>query len=212
MSGGGQATARLFLAVDPPEPVCLELASWARMAAAELPAGGPERRLGERGRRERDPRPGLRVLSAEVLHITLCFLGSRPVDELDTLTAVPCASTTEIGELSVGAPLWLPPRRPRNLAVEIHDRDGELESLQRELVGQLERAVAWEPERRRFRAHLTVARVRGREPMLAGPGGAAVPATPALRFQPDSLTLYRSFLESSGARYEALGSRSLKHP
>ncbi|HUH80430.1 MAG TPA: RNA 2',3'-cyclic phosphodiesterase [Solirubrobacteraceae bacterium] len=219
MSGG--ATARLFLAVDPPEQVCLELSSWARTVAASLPgeargrsdpdAGRGARRSDvARGRHGRDPRPQLRVLPAEALHITLCFLGSRPVEEIDTLVAVPCASTTEVGELSVGAPLWLPPRRPGNLAVEIHDEDGELERLQRELAGELERVVGWEPGRRRFRAHLTVARVRGREPLLAGPGDpAAVPVTPALRFQPESVTLYRSFLEPSGARYEALASRPL---
>jgi len=191
MSGGGHATARLFLAVDPPEPVRRELASWGRLAAAQTSAP-------------------LRVLPPEVLHITLCFLGSRPVDEIDALAEVPGAGVTEVGELSVGAPLWLPPRRPRNLAVEIHDEDGELEALQRELVGALERTVAWEPGRRRFRAHLTVARVRGSEPVLAGARGPqALPATPALRFQPESVTLYRSFLEPSGARYEALAGRPL---
>ena len=197
MSGGGGATARLFLAVDPPEQIRLELASWARAAAAPG-------RLGARGRQE------LRVLEAEVLHITLCFLGSRPVGEIDELAGVPAATTTEVGELSVGAPLWLPPRRPRNLAVEIHDHDGELERLQRELVAELRRAVAWEPEGRRFRAHLTVARVRGREALSGSSAQAAtIPATPPLRFRPESLTLYRSWLEPSGARYEALAGRPL---
>jgi len=197
MSGGGGATARLFLAVDPPEQVCLELASWARAVAAQG-------RSGARGRQ------GLRLLAAEALHVTLCFLGSRPVGEIEELLRVPSASATVVGELSVGAPLWLPPRRPRNLAVEIHDHDGELERLQRELVAELQRVIDWEPDRRRFRAHLTVARVRGRESFLAAPGGPiAVPATPALRFRPESLTLYRSWLEPSGARYEALAGRPL---
>ena len=103
MSGGGHATARLFLAVDPPEQVCLELAGWARLVAARTPSP-------------------LRVLPAEALHITLCFLGSRPVDEIDALAAVPCASATEVGELSVGAPPVAAPAAPRNLTVEIHDR------------------------------------------------------------------------------------------
>ena len=194
MSGGGRATARLFLAVDPPEQVCLELASWARGVAAQGTAGvRRERRADARGRHEHAPRPELRALPAEALHITLCFLGSRPVEEIDTLAAVPCATATEVGELSVGAPLWLPPRRPRNLTVEIHDRDGELERLQRELVAELGRAVAWEPERRRFRAHLTVARVRGREAFFAacgradrGPGDPR-PALPARVADPLSL-------------------------
>ena len=119
----------------------------------------------------------------------------------------------DVGELSVGAPLWLPPRRPRNLTVEIHDPEGELEQLQRELVAELGRVVAWEPERRRFRAHLTVARVRGREPLLGLPEGSQdVPATPFLRFQPQSLTLYRSWLGAGGARYEALATRPLARP
>ncbi len=195
MSGGGHATARLFLAVDPPEEVCLELAGWARTVAAAARRGGPE----------------LRVLPAENLHITLCFLGARPVGEIDTLAAVPLATETEVGELSAGAPLWLPPRRPRNLTVEVHDDpDGGLERLQRELVTELGRVVSWEPARRRFRAHLTVARVRGREPLLGLPEGPdALPATPFLRFRPESLILYRSWLAPSGARYEALGTRPL---
>lgn len=197
MGGGGHATARLFLAVDPPEQVCLELAGWARTVAAAARRGGPE----------------LRVLAAENQHITLCFLGARPVGEIDALAAVPLASETEVGELSVGAPLWLPPRRPRNLTVEIHDDpDGGLERLQRELLAELARVVSWAPERRRFRAHLTVARVRGREPLRGLPEGPeALPATPFLRFRPQALTLYRSWLAPSGARYEALGTRVLGH-
>jgi 2'-5' RNA ligase len=216
MSGGARATARLFLAVDPPTEVCLELAGWARAVAAQARARRPRPEHGEprrRGRHERPPRPELRALPAELLHITLCFLGSRPVGEIDALATVPSASTTEVGELAVGAPLWLPPRRPRNLTVEIHDPEDALERLQRELVSELERVVAWEPERRRFRAHLTVARVRGREAFFAGHDGPIeVPATPALRFQPESLTLYRSWLEPAGARYEPLAARSLLHP
>lgn len=193
MSGGARATARLFLAVDPPEQVRSELASWGRVATAEGRGG-----------------PGLRALPAEVLHITLCFLGSRPVGEIDVLAAVPDGTVTEVGELAVGAPLWLPPRRPRTLSLEIHDRDGELERLHRELVEKVRAVVDWKPERRRFRAHLTVARVRGRESHLGAPGEPiAVPATPALSFRPESLTLYRSFLEPAGARYEALASRPL---
>jgi RNA 2',3'-cyclic 3'-phosphodiesterase len=193
MTGGARAGARLFLALDPPEQVRSELASWARGVAGK----------GRRG-------PGLRALPAEVLHITLCFLGSRPVAEIDALAPVPAGTVTEVGELAVGGPLWLPPRRPRALSLEIHDDEGELERLQRELVQEVRSAVAWEPERRRFRAHLTVARVRGRESHLGAPGESiALPATPAVSFRPESLTLYRSLLEPTGARYEALAARPL---
>ena len=77
MSGGGHATARLFLAVDPPEQVCLELAGLGPGCGG--PADGPAPAA----------RPELRALPAEVLHITLCFLGSRPVGEIDALAGCP---------------------------------------------------------------------------------------------------------------------------
>src|SRR4051794_22267048 len=159
MTRGAGATARLFLAVDPPEEVCRELAGWARAVASELPStgGGPPAPARGRGRGRPGagaaPRAELRALPAEGLHITLCFLGSRPVGEIEELAAVPDACPGYVRELSVGAPLWLPPRRPRALAVEIHDGEGELERLQHDLTALVRRVVDWEPQRRRFRAH-----------------------------------------------------------
>ena len=207
MSSGERSTARLFVAVDPPAEVCRELGGWARAVAAEGFAGAAGRpRAHQRG----PAHPELRVLDAEGLHITLCFLGSRPVEEIEELSFAVTSSSGEVDELSVGAPLWLPPRHPRALAVEIHDASGELERLQRELTAALRDAVDWQPGHRRFRAHLAVARVRGRDvpaAVLAGALGGAV--TPPLRFAPRSLTLYRSRLDPSGATYEALASRPL---
>jgi 2'-5' RNA ligase len=56
-----------------------------------------------------------------------------------------------------------------------------------------------EPERRPFRAHATVARLRAgaRSPR---PGGAGGPEPVA--FAGEALTLYRSHLARAGARYE----------
>ncbi len=161
------ATARLFVAVDPPAWVREELADWARRVAAQMRAAGV-------------PRDAMRLLDADSLHLTLCFLGSRPVAEIDALAAavemglaratVSSGSRREspergpvehASEVSIGAPLWLPPRRPHALAVEINDRGGALTSVQQQLSQALANASGWEPERRRFRAHITVARVRG---------------------------------------------------
>jgi 2'-5' RNA ligase len=116
-----------------------------------------------------------------------------------------------VGELSLGAPLWLPPRNPRALAVEVHDRDGGLAQLHAALGRALAEAIDWQAERRRFRAHITVARMRGRSaarrpPQMREP---ALPATPPLSFTPDSVVLYRSWLSSGGASYEALTSCDL---
>src|SRR5919206_324390 len=101
-----------------------------------------------------------------------------------------------------GAPLWLPPRRPRALAVEVHDRDGGLARVHGALREALGRAIGWEAERRRFRAHVTVARVRGGRRARGrdtGPGAEPLPATPQLSFMAEAAVLYRSRLSRAGA-------------
>ncbi len=191
-------TARLFAAIDPPAEACDELAAWARSTV---------RGLGVRGEKA----SSVRVLDPELLHVTLCFLGNRPVEEIAAIGDALAECAQSVGELSIGAPLWLPPRRPRALAVEVHDGpEGSLASLQRALVDALVRVCGYEEERRRFRAHLTLARLR------EGPRGPAVrrvlPATPALTFTPASIVLYRSWLSPAGASYEALARSTLVPP
>jgi RNA 2',3'-cyclic 3'-phosphodiesterase len=195
------------VAIDPPRSAREQLVEWARgVGAAARQAGGA--------------RGALRLLDEQSLHLTLCFLGSRPMGEIDALAAALAASPGEPCELSVGAPLWLPPRRPHALAVEVHDRAGELARVQERVSGELARASGWRPERRRFMPHITLARVRGRV------GGArrartdradgealvrerSLPATPRLSFTPEAIVLYRSWLAPEGARYEALATRGL---
>ena len=69
--------ARLFVAVDPPPAVQEELAAWARGAGGALTR---DRAAGNA--------PPLRLLDSDALHVTLCFLGSRPVGEIDAIAAV----------------------------------------------------------------------------------------------------------------------------
>ncbi len=197
-------TARLFVAVDPPEQVRSELAAWARSAT----------RVGDGSGRAN---AGLRVLDPELLHVTLCFLGNRPVGELDLLTPQLSACVGTAGELSLGAPLWLPPRRPRALAVELHDESGALTRLQAEVVAALEQVSGWQQgagerslqgvgvARRRFHPHVTVARM-GR---AATRYERTLPPTPALSFTPEELVLYRSWLSPEGASYEAVASHPI---
>ncbi len=187
MSGGG--SARLFAALDPPPEVGEELLRWARSA---LSTGS-----GEQGR--------ARLLAPESLHVTLLFLGERPFEEIGELTAALAAAAEEAEacELETGAPLWLPPRRPRALAVEVQERSGALERLERAVSTAL-CAVSALPVPRRFRAHLTLARSRA-----APPPASMLPATPALRFSVEEVVLYRSHLEPRAARYERVGAAPL---
>jgi 2'-5' RNA ligase len=191
----GVASARLFVAVDPPVQVREALAAWTRSAIRGLGASA--------GRT-----PSVRVLDPELLHVTLCFLGDRPVGEIAAIGQALEECAQAVGELSVGAPVWLPPRRPRALAVEVRDdADGGLEGLHEALVRALARTCGYEEGRRRFRAHLTLARMR------EGPRGQArahtLPATPPLSFTPASIVLYRSWLSPAGASYEALARSTL---
>ncbi|HTR90085.1 MAG TPA: RNA 2',3'-cyclic phosphodiesterase [Solirubrobacteraceae bacterium] len=189
------ATARLFIALELPAPVCERLADWARVALRELGmrASGPE---------------SVRVLDPELLHLTLCFLGERPLAEVPDIgdALAGAGAGASVGKLAVGGPLWLPPRRPRALAVEIHDdAHGGLQSLHGELLRALARACGFREEhKRRFRAHVTLARLRGSQSRGSHVPGGPLPPTPALTFTPARLVLYRSRLSPEGASYEAL--------
>jgi RNA 2',3'-cyclic 3'-phosphodiesterase len=198
------ASARLFVAVDPPPAAAAELAEWAREVGSSM-------RLGASGQGI------LRLLDAPSLHLTLCFLGSRPVAEIQTLAGALTDCPEGSFELTVGAPLWLPPRRPRALAVEVHDRSGELAHLQERVSLALVSVSDWQPQRRRYRPHITLARVRqGGARRRMGDGGAAegareqvLPATPRLSFTPEAIVVYRSWLSREGASYEELASCAL---
>jgi 2'-5' RNA ligase len=65
----------------------------------------------------------------------------------------------------------------------------------------LSAAGLYEPERRAFRPHATVARLRAREraPRELGIGGPE-----PIVFDGEAVTLYRSRLSRAGARYEPL--------
>lgn len=173
--------ARLFVALDLPGTVRLTLARWAREHVGEVAR--------------------LRLVDPESLHVTLCFLGSRPVEEVDGIAAAcDAASGFPAADLTLGEALWLPPRRPRVLTVTLTDEQGRVAAVQSALAGALQDRGVYEPDQRPFLAHVTVARVqRGGRPR-----GAQLPAPEPLRFTAATVTLYESRLGTGPARYEAL--------
>ena len=136
--------------------------------------------------------PPWRPLPRASMHVTLVFLG-----ELAAAEPVAAALGSElpgVGEVSLGGAVLLPPRRPRVLAVRLEDPAGRLAALQAEVTRRL--SAFHTPEKRRYLPHVTVGRARGE------PGG-PVAVEPA-SFVPRSVTLYRSRLSRTGARYEPL--------
>jgi RNA 2',3'-cyclic 3'-phosphodiesterase len=179
---GREERLRLFVALSLPPDAREALGAWQRAVL--------------RGRAE------LRGVEVATLHATLCFLGWRPAGEVE-LIAGACRAMAAAGaaRLRFAGALWLPPRRPGVLAVELEDLGGTLAPAQAALSGTLAEAGVYRPEARPFLAHVTVARLRRRE-RLRGRELQAPP--PSLTFEADTVTLYRSNLARGGASYEAL--------
>jgi len=177
---------RLFVALDLPEAVQGALAEWGTKAAGGAGCA-------------------LRAVPPESLHLTLAFLGAREEREAEAIGAIVTATTGATPTLSLGAPLWLPPRRPGVLTVQVDDHTGALTTLHASVVAAVHAGTEITPEARPFRAHITVARVRRgqhfRPHHLPEPPTASFPAT--------ALTLYRSITSPKGARYEPLARGAL---
>ena len=174
---------RLFVALDLPDPVRAELASY-RDAVADTEVWRP--------------------VDAAAFHITLAFLGHRPDEDAGAVAALLPAGGAAPGLRLAGA-LLLPPRRARVLTVAVEDAGGALAPLQAAVSDRLAAAGLFVPEKRPFRPHVTLARLRS---------GARAPRAvalepPALAFAGTAVTLYRSHLGRGGATYEPLAVRPL---
>jgi RNA 2',3'-cyclic 3'-phosphodiesterase len=172
----GRERARLFCALRLPDNALDVLCAW----QAEQLSG--------------------RVVVREHLHITLAFLGHRPLEELDSILAA-------TRDAAAGArPLQLEPIRYRETRsvgmLVLADEDGAATALAGDLHGRLEGLGVYEPENRPWLPHLTVLRFRQR-PRLR-------PSLPEVGpFSPSDAAVYHSVLRSSGAQYFVVESYAL---
>lgn len=108
----------------------------------------------------------LRVPAIEDLHTTLHFLGNTQQTELGrigTALAEAAATVPPFDVTYTGLGAFPSADRPRVLWAGVQDDSGEghLERLAL-AVGEALDVIGFPPERRRFHAHVTLARVRGR--------------------------------------------------
>jgi 2'-5' RNA ligase len=173
----GHERARLFLGLPLPPDAVERLAPW---QAREL----------------RD----VRVVAPAHLHVTLAFLGSTPVVRFREI-ADALAAAADGGERPVLTVSRY--RETRSVAMLVlDDVEARATRLAEDLHGRLERLGVYEPERRAWLPHLTVARFR-RPPRLR-------PALPDLGdVVPSDAAVYLSRLRPGGAQYEILESVAL---
>jgi 2'-5' RNA ligase len=196
-------TARLFVALDLPGGVREAIAQWQGTALSD---------------------PALRPMRPDALHVTLCFLDRHPERAIPRIAHLISSLSLRPVELRFDPePSAMPKGRPRLYAI-----GGESESaaaLQAELGERLTAERFYEPEKRGFWPHVTVARVRSER--LAPERGerrgkgrprrvksAPAPLPPALTqpFGAVRMALYRSDLKPQGAEYVSLAGVDLPSP
>jgi RNA 2',3'-cyclic 3'-phosphodiesterase len=172
----GRARIRLFCALRLPDDTLDTLLEW----QAEHLAG--------------------RIVAPDHLHVTLAFLGHRPVSELAVISDALKIVAAAVGTIRLAPERY---RETRSVGMLVlTDEGGRATQLAGELHERLERAGVYERERRTWLPHVTVVRF-GEKPRLRPPLPALAP------FTPSDAAVYHSVLRSTGAQYEVIKSFAL---
>jgi 2'-5' RNA ligase len=185
--------ARLFVALELPDDVRTGIVDWQRTALAD---------------------PALRVVRPEALHMTLVFLGYQAEKDARKIAKTAFdvdaeAPAVELLSEPVGVPRG---KRPRLIALGANS--DETVALQKQVEVNLVEGGYYEPEKRPFWPHLTVARVRpeapkSRKPALLRSEPHPLPEHMFRFFRPTRLVLFKSHLRRTGAEYESLAELEL---
>jgi RNA 2',3'-cyclic 3'-phosphodiesterase len=193
---------RLFVALDLPDPVLDRITDWQEEAFAG--------------------RSDLRVTPRFSLHVTLVFLGYQAEKDVDRIAELAFADGGGPFQLQPTELTEVPPRRPRLYALGLEDEGEALGNFQAVASERLKEGGLYEPEKRPFWPHLTVARFKQTERHRTGGGarggtrrsarGPAAAPEPmpefpeelTKAFEASRLTLYKSELRPRGAVYEPL--------
>jgi 2''-5'' RNA ligase len=148
---------------------------------------------------------GLRLESPEQTHVTLAFIGEAPVEAREAARAVVAGLPQEVGGVTtLGGYLFLPSaRRPRVVALVVNDPGAVFSQLFELVMAGLERAHVMRREKRPYRPHVTIARLRS--PTDVRPKSECGRAS----FPVESVCLYRSELRREGAVYTIMEERTL---
>ncbi|MDD2473973.1 MULTISPECIES: RNA 2',3'-cyclic phosphodiesterase [unclassified Methanoculleus] len=143
----------------------------------------------------------LAVVDPGNLHITVKFLGEVDPALIEPIVAALGGVRVDPFDLTVGHPVCNPPKRPRVVWCDVADA-GESASLARQMDDLLA-PLGFPREKRPFRPHVTLARVKEFHPSLAD-GVACLSPEPLGRCRVESIRLKKSTLTPRGSVYEDL--------
>jgi 2'-5' RNA ligase len=160
----------------------------------------PDETLNAMSRWQDEHLGGGRNVARDHLHVTLAFLGHRPVEELDSILEALRGAAADAGEIRLVPERY---RETRSVGMLVMtDVGGAATRLAEDLQTRLERLGVHEREGRPWLPHLTIIRFRER-PRLR-------PPLPELgEFSPSDAAVYISELRPSGARYVVVESFAL---
>ena len=182
----------MFVALDLPEMVREEIASWGETELAD---------------------PALRRVEPESLHVTLAFLGDRRLRDIEPIAEVMDVVANRPMPMELGGAVGLPKRgKPSLIALPV---SGEPVMWLEDMLARLLAFYGlYRSEKRPFWPHVTVARVRkegggsGQAMQVEVPSGPS-PTQRIGSFDGVRISLYRSELQPRGARYVPLAQAEL---
>lgn len=189
--------------------------------ALDIPSGDQESLTDAIGRLQSVIPKGVKWVDPGGIHLTLKFLGNVPLPMVEKLLTAMQQASDQFKTESAGKQLQLRlsglgafPNR-QQARVLWAGTEGDLDSLAalQKLVDQAVATLGYSLEKRPFRPHLTIGRVRDSIPhqlrQTIGQAVAAAELPPTDFWKVDTLHLIRSSLTPSGAIYTSIGSVAL---
>jgi 2'-5' RNA ligase len=176
-SVAGDESLRLFLALRIPEGTLEKIERW-----------------------QHEELRYVRVVPREHLHVTLAFLGRRPVGELPAVVGALRDASAGTDEIRLTVLRYRETRSVGMLVLE--DEGGGATALASDVQERLERLGVYRREGRPWLPHVTVARWRERPRLRPEP-------PPRRTFVPSDAAAYLSRLRPGGAEYRVLESVAL---
>ena len=156
--------------------------------------------------------PHLRWVDPAKVHLTLKFLGNVPLDRIQEITAALKEACAEVSPFIMdvsGLGCFPTTNNPRVVWVGVQEETGRLKRLQERVEERLA-VLGFKPERRPFRAHLTLGRVRKQAHVGARRIIGGIVSTTSVgdlgQMEVGEISLMKSKLHPTGAEYIRLHS------